>query len=434
MEHRHLDAPTLEHLLATDRTPKQNEQLFHLLAVCPRCREVGGWLLELRQTNALPPVFGLLDAVLARSRAEAPQLLEDLLVLDPEERLARIDADPHLVTWGLGELLIRKSCQTAPSQPPEAVLLADLAVHVADRIEEEDPFEKRWIYQLRSLAWAALGNAYRVEGDLTEAERSFDMADSWWEAGTVDAEDALGYEPILLDLKASYCMALRRFPEALALLDQAAELFLEGQPDHRDPHLAGRSLISKSAVLIEMGESAAALQTLRRVADLIDPERDPRLLLCVRHNQVDTLSKMGRPAEAADLLPSLRALAESHGTTLDHLRLRWVEGRVATGLGQYEQARQLLTGVRQTFLASNNPYEAALATLDLVIAHLEEGSTAEIQTLTAEMVAVFRRHDVSREALAALLLFQEAARQETATAALAQEVAATLNRTRRGTE
>jgi anti-anti-sigma regulatory factor len=38
MEHRHLDAAALEHLLAADRTAKQNEQLFHLLAVCPRCR------------------------------------------------------------------------------------------------------------------------------------------------------------------------------------------------------------------------------------------------------------------------------------------------------------------------------------------------------------------------------------------------------------
>ena len=47
MEHQHLDAAALEDLLATDRTVKQNEQLFHLLAVCPRCREVGGWLLEL---------------------------------------------------------------------------------------------------------------------------------------------------------------------------------------------------------------------------------------------------------------------------------------------------------------------------------------------------------------------------------------------------
>ena len=117
---------------------------------------------------------------------------------------------------------------------------------------------------------------------------------------------------------------------------------------------------------------------------------------------------------------------------MDHLRLRWVEGRVATGLGDHERARQLLDGVRQTFLDAGNPYEAALATLDLVVSHLEEGNTAEVRVLADEMVAVFRAHNVSREALAAVLLFQEAAQRETATAELAREVAASLTRAHGG--
>jgi len=118
---------------------------------------------------------------------------------------------------------------------------------------------------------------------------------------------------------------------------------------------------------------------------------------------------------------------------MDHLRLRWVEGRVAAGLGEHERARQLLDGVRQTFLNAGNPFEAALATLDLVVSHLEEeGNTAEVRVLADEMVAVFRDHNVPREALAAVLLFQEAAHREAATAELAREVAATLTRARQG--
>ncbi len=50
--------------------------------------------------------------------------------------------------------------------------------------------------------------------------------------------------------------------------------------------------------------------------------------------------------------------------------------------------------------------------------------------LADEMVTVFRDLKVSREPLAALLLFQEAARQETATADLTREVAASLARAR----
>ena len=428
MEHKHLNAATLDRWLAMDRTAEQNEHLFHLLAVCPRCREVGGWLLELHQAGALPPAFGPIDAALARSRAEAPRLLEELLPLDPEERLDRLHSARRFVSWGLCELLVRRSCQTAPEQPFEAFHLADLAVHAADRISDSELFEEGWVYQLRGLAWGVLGNALRVQGDLPGAQRSFDMADSWWEGGTAGTEDALGYEPILWDLKASLRTTQRRFPEALQLLDNAVEAFLHGE--HRDSHRAGRSLVLKGLLLIEMGDSNSAFQALRQADRLIDPEREPRLRLCIHHNLADNLSKAGRHREAAALLPGLKALAATHGSAQDRVRLEWVEGRIAAGLGDHDRARRLLTHVRRSFLDEGNAFDAALAALDLAISYLQGGETPEVRKLADEMVAVFRESEVPREALAALLLFQEAARQETATAALAQEVAACLGRAR----
>ncbi|HEX3131408.1 MAG TPA: hypothetical protein VH394_28985 [Thermoanaerobaculia bacterium] len=78
------------------------------------------------------------------------------------------------------------------------------------------------------------------------------------------------------------------------------------------------------------------------------------------------------------------------------------------------------------------PTKPPLATLDLVVSHLEEGNTAEVRVLADEMVAVLLAHNVSREALAAVLLFQEAAHREAATAELAREVAAPLTRARGG--
>ena len=428
MEHQHLDAAALERLLSTDRTVEQNHQLFHLLAVCSRCREIGGWLLELHQANALPPLFGPIDAALVRSRAEAPRFLEELLPLDPEERLARIHVDQRFVSWGLCELLVRKSCESAAEQASEAIHLADLAVHLADRISEEGLFEEHWVYQLRSLAWASLGNAHKAQGDLPGAERCIEMADTWWAAGTQGTEDALGYEPILLYLKAPLRTAQRRFAEALELLDQAAELFLHGE--YPDPHLAGRSFIKKSVAYIDMADTASAIEALKKANGLIDPEREPRLLLCVRHNLADTLSKAGHHREAASLLPALKELAATHGRAKDRLRLDWIEGRVAAGLGDHDRARQLLAKIRQTFLAESNAFDAALVSLDLSISYLAEGKSAEVRELADEMVTVFRDQAVAREPLAALLLFQEAARQETATADLAREIAASLARSR----
>jgi len=124
------------------------------------------------------------------------------------------------------------------------------------------------------------------------------------------------------------------------------------------------------------------------------------------------------------------ALAATHGSAKDRLRLEWVEGRTAAGLGDHERARRLLTKVRQAFLDEGNAFDAALAALDLSISYLAEGKTAEVRELADEMVTVFRDLEVAREPLAALLLFQEAARRDTATADLAREVAASLTRAR----
>jgi tetratricopeptide (TPR) repeat protein len=236
------------------------------------------------------------------------------------------------------------------------------------------------------------------------------MADSWWEGGAVGTEDAQGYEPVVLDLKASLRVAQRRFPEALELLDEAVDLFLNGE--HQDPHLAGRSLIKKAGALIDQASPDSAIQALKKANGLIDPEGEPRLLLCLRHNLADNLSKAGRHREAAALLPDLEELAATHGSTLDRLRLSWVDARVAAGLGDHARAQGILTAIRQAFLVESNPFDAAFASLDLSISYLAEGKTAEVRELADEMVTVFRTLDIDREALAAFFLFQEAARDE----------------------
>ncbi|HSN87771.1 MAG TPA: hypothetical protein VL025_13500, partial [Thermoanaerobaculia bacterium] len=118
MEHEHLDDAVLERLLALDRNDDQNRELFHLLAVCPSCREAGGWLLDLHRKGALPARFGPVDAALARSRAEAPGLWDELSPLDSEERLVQVHADRRFVSWGLCELLVRESRHAAPEDIP----------------------------------------------------------------------------------------------------------------------------------------------------------------------------------------------------------------------------------------------------------------------------------------------------------------------------
>ncbi|MFL6193587.1 MAG: hypothetical protein ACJ75H_05410, partial [Thermoanaerobaculia bacterium] len=73
-----------------------------------------------------------------------------------------------------------------------------------------------------------------------------------------------------------------------------------------------------------------------------------------------------------------------------------------------------------------NGYDAAMASLDLTLLYLKEGRTADVRLLAEEMVALFEARDVHRETLAALVLFQEAARREEVTAAMVRELAGFL--------
>jgi tetratricopeptide (TPR) repeat protein len=267
-----------------------------------------------------------------------------------------------------------------------------------------------------------------VTGDLPDAENAFGSTDSWWAAGTEATGDVLGYEPVILDLKASLRIAQRRFDEALSLLDQVAEIYRYGDPDHRDSHLAGRALITKSHALVEKGETERAIATLREAEALVDPQREPRLLYCLRHNLVDNLTKAGRFVEAHPLLSGLWDLVRAHGNRLDQMRVRWVEARTAAGLGDRLGGRRSLAAVRQELLAEGIVYDAALVTLEMVVLGLEDGRTGAVKELASEIVAVFEAQKVHREALAALLTLEQAAAMETATVSLVQEVVAVLER------
>ncbi len=430
MEHDHLNGAALERLLAQDRTEDENRSLLHLIAVCPECRKAGGYLLDLHRTGALPPLFGPVDVALARSRAEAPRLWKILARHPHERRLRLARATRRFASWGLCELLCRESRKAASDDPGRTAELAELAVLIADSLEEGSPCEAGWIYQLRAFAWAHLGNARRVCGDLRGADEAFSMSDPWWEAGDEGAGDALGYGPDILALKATLRRDQRRFPEALTLLDRALAEYLQGDPEHRDRHLAGRVLVKKAYVLTQMGEPARSILTLREAEGLVDPGRDPRLLLCLRHNLLDNLASAGRFAEARELLPEVEALCRSAGSRLDEIRLRWVAGRIAAGLGDRTAARQAFDGARREFAARGMAYDAALVSLELAVLLIERGETAEVRELAEEIAEIFRARDVHRETLAALAVFQAAVAIDAATADLARDLAAYLTRAR----
>jgi tetratricopeptide (TPR) repeat protein len=369
---------------------------------------------------------------LAESRTDAPGLWAELKPYRFQDQYHLVRAHRRFVTWGLCELLCAESARLTPIDPELAVESAELAVLISDLLKEEGVERSCWLYQLRGYAWAHDGNARRVLGDLRNADESLSIADAWWEAGQAGAGDTLGYQPVLLDLKASLRIAQRRFPEALALLDHLFFLHTEpGRPEYKDAHLAGRALIQKALALAQMEEPERSIELLRQAEALVDAKRDPRLFLCLRHNLLWNLTTVEEYQSAHTMLPEVSDLCREQGDhPLNRLRLRWAEGRIAAGQGRTEDAIGIFQQLRQEFAKRGIAYDAALVTIELTALYAREGYVTDVKKLSLEMAKIFGAQDVPREAIAAMLFFQKAAEREHATAKLAREVSAFLEKLR----
>lgn len=431
IEHEHLTRELLERYFSATFTEEVGRMLLHLLAVCPECREAGGTILAAYEAGAIGIQFSSIDVDLFASRTAAGRLWETLESLPFEEALRLVRTGEGYVSWGLAELLARKSMQAGPRNPSRAVDLASLAVEVAKRLSEWQPCEKEWLFELRAYAFAHLASAYRISGNMREAEKAQRRADRWWKAGAESMGDILGYEPVILSLKASLRKDQRRFEEALVLIDEVVGIYLAGDPETQDFHMAGRAFVNKAKIFEEMGNLEEALDLLREASPLIDPEREPRLLLCVQHNLLDYLSNLGRPEEARAMLPRVWKLSRELGNELDLVRLTWTEGLILSALGETARAAALLFTARGEFVSRAMGYDAALVSLHLALIYAREGRAGAIAELAKEMIPIFEAEDIHREALAALAVFKQAALQERATAELVDRVARYLEAARK---
>jgi tetratricopeptide (TPR) repeat protein len=388
----------------------------HFLAQCPMCRERHQEILRLqREVGHWDEQVAVLEG------QEAPDLWMQLVEHSYEEQVRRADEDESFHTWGLCQLLLDKSLKAGFGDPRTAVDLANLAIKVAAHLG--DAYDPSWVLDLRARAFAYLGNARRILGELRSAEDAFHKAEKCLDRSTSGNTLILAE---ILDLKGSLRRAQRRFHAALELVEQSATLYRE----IGDPHGAGIALLKKAQVLSEMGDLTQAIQLLRDSTPPIDPILEPRLFTYARYNLLGCLVLAGRSDEADKLLPEVRNLFQGSAQPLDLVRLRWTEGNIALGLGRLGPAEAAFREVQRDFLERRMGYDAALVSLDLAHLYAREGCRDDLKRLAAELVPIFESRDVHREALVTLLMFQRACEEERLTVEMIQEMAAYLRRER----
>lgn len=211
---------------------------------------------------------------------------------------------------------------------------------------------------------------------------------------------------------------------------QAAErLLAEARAAYRElgeRHLEGRVLMNVANLLHMQGRVQESVAAMEQAAASLDFDREPLLELLLKQNIAAGLMDLDRLKDARAMLSEVRELARRLGNRSQRLRLRWLEALLFKRLGQVELAEQVLTQVREGFVAAGIGYDVALVSLDLATLYLESGRTSQVLTLAEETYHLFTSRGVHREALAAWRLFRQAAERETVTIQLLDEVASRI--------
>ncbi len=322
--------------------------------------------------------------------------------------------------WPLCEALLRKSYEARFTDPKRMLSLAESAAGVAKHIKAEKYPWPEFVADLRAQAFADLGNAYRVNDRLSEAEQAFEQANKFLEDGTSDPF----LEGRVLDLFASLRRAQRRLGDAISLLCRVHVLYLEAG----DSHLAGRALVSKGINTHYQGNPREAADLVRKGLHLLEPERDRQLVSIAQQVLLHALTDCGEYRQASALLLQSGLRGAFANEPLNLLKLRWVEGKVHAGLGRPEKAERAFVEVRREYLRLGQVYDAAMVGLELAAVWLKQDRSAQVRELAEEMYNTFVELGVQPEAARALYFVREACLAQAVTVTMIERVRQFLER------
>ena len=118
------------------------------------------------------------------------------------------------------------------------------------------------------------------------------------------------------------------------------------------------------------------------------------------------------------------------GNSVDLMRFKWLEGQIAVDSDRWSEAEGLFVEVKQFFVEKGMAHDVALVSLDLAHVYLRQDRIAELKSLAAEMLTIFRALRVHQETLAALAFCRKALEVEQLTVGLVSELAACLETAR----
>lgn len=409
--HRHV---TRRLLLAVRRGqvsyPHLAETLLERIGeLCPGCREeveaakAGEIPLDEYRESVAHAVE--VEAQLRRFEEDArtaPELLASLRALSPEQRLLRIENSPRrFANLALGEALLDEARACLPGDPKGSLAWARTLEAVASAYPV--PYEAHGV-----MALAYQGNAFRALGDFDRGRRLLLRSQELLvERQVLDPEVTAELHSFFGSLETDH----RRFAEAVEHLETAADLYRTTGEEER----LARVLIQIGTLYVIMQDVPAALQADKAALALLPVEEHQALHLGARLNYANHLFEAGEPLRARDVLDYEFTLYVTEADSYTRLLFDWLQARLAGALGEPKKAESGLLAVRNELVRQGQGFDVAIACLDLAALYYELDRPEDVQRIAAQAVELFQAHALHREALAALMLFLEAARARTVT-------------------
>ncbi|HEX9944272.1 MAG TPA: hypothetical protein VGG03_19855 [Thermoanaerobaculia bacterium] len=340
------------------------------------------------------------QAALEEDRARGERLLAELR--EGRRSWAELNDEEQRLASGVAliELVQERSLALRFDNPAEMIDLARTGCLLADSLAI-DPYGDRVVSDIRARAWAELGNAYRVADDLQEAGGALARARELAMRGT----GSLTLLSRLMELIAHLLSDLRQFQEAAELLETVEAVHRQRE----EVNDLARVLVHLGNVRNEAHEPEHAVLVFLRALQLL--EVDSPLRFAAVHGLAYGLVESGFHDAAHHLIKKNRRLYRRSGK-FNQIRLFWLEGKIARGLGQFGRAEAKFHVARLWFLRENQTYDSALVALDLALLYVRQGRRQEVLWLVEKMLATFRSLGIGREAIASLVLLQKSCEQQ----------------------
>jgi tetratricopeptide (TPR) repeat protein len=349
---------------------------------------------------------------LARERSEAVGIVGRLLRETAREHIPTLCDHPELRTFGAHERLISIASAELMSDPQYALVLAQLAVSLSERLPIDVYYYITRI-QARAYAWTEMGKTLSFLGRKEEAVEALETA-----RAEVEEHAVLVHERAVIRLNLSLVyQEMGRYDEVRSTLVECKAVF--------------RSFSDFRLYVLAASHEGLLLQRLR----LYREAREAYLLLLTSNAQIeiDDWAALHHAIGFCSIELEENEVAEEHLTEAValHQRLRRpLEvtkceqglGRLLIRRGSYHDGIALLRSVRHKLLMHSLAEEAGLCGLDIVGGMILAGEPERAEPLARTIMNEFLAAGLDFRAVAALGYLSEAIAIRRASAEMANDI------------